>query len=38
MDDAQYRTWKTQLVPLMYDWLCNSHLTWPSQACRCVRL
>ncbi|WIA34025.1 hypothetical protein OEZ86_012406 [Tetradesmus obliquus] len=34
MDDNQYRAWKTQLVPLLYDWFSNHNLTWPSQACR----
>ena len=36
MDDAQFRIWKTQLVPLIYDWFSNHNLTWPTQACRCV--
>ncbi len=36
MDDAQFRAWKTQLVPLMYDWFTNHKLNWPSQACRCA--
>jgi hypothetical protein len=34
MDDAQFRLWKTQLVPLIYDWFSNHNLTWPTQACR----
>ncbi|KAF8066179.1 D-cysteine desulfhydrase 1 [Scenedesmus sp. PABB004] len=34
LDDAQFRAWKTQLVPLLYDWFSNHNLTWPSQACR----
>ncbi|KIZ06543.1 histone-binding protein RBBP4 [Monoraphidium neglectum] len=34
MDDAQFRIWKTQLVPLIYDWFSNHNLAWPTQACR----
>ena len=34
MDDAQFRVWKTQLVPLIYDWFMNNTLNWPTQACR----
>ncbi len=34
MDESQFRIWKTQLVPLIYDWFSNHNLTWPTQACR----
>ncbi|GBF95359.1 hypothetical protein Rsub_07787 [Raphidocelis subcapitata] len=34
MDDAQFRIWKTQLAPLIYDWFSNHNLKWPTQACR----
>ncbi|KAI8467538.1 MAG: WD40-repeat-containing domain protein [Monoraphidium minutum] len=34
MDDGQFRVWKTQLVPLIYDWFSNHNLCWPTQACR----
>jgi hypothetical protein len=34
MDESQFRVWKTQLVPLIYDWFSNHNLTWPTQACR----
>ena len=36
MDDGQFRIWKTEVVPLIYDWFSNHNLTWPTQACRCV--
>ena len=36
MDDQQFRTWKTQMVPLLYDWISHHHLEWPTQAVRCV--
>jgi hypothetical protein len=31
---TQWRSWKSQLVPLLYDWFINHELEWPSQACR----
>jgi hypothetical protein len=31
---TQWRSWKTHLVPLLYDWFMNHELEWPSQACR----
>jgi hypothetical protein len=36
MDESQYTRWRVNLVPLLYDWLANHHLQWPSQACRCA--
>ena len=29
----KYQTWK-QNIPIIYDWILNHHLTWPSQSCR----
>jgi hypothetical protein len=34
LDDNQFRMWRSQLVPVLYDWICNQHLTWPTQAVR----
>lgn len=34
MSLSQWRAWKSQLVPLLYDWFMNHKLVWPSQACR----
>jgi hypothetical protein len=34
LDDNQFRMWRAQLVPVLYDWICNQHLTWPTQAVR----
>ncbi|WCJ39532.1 Transducin family protein / WD-40 repeat family protein [Euphorbia peplus] len=31
--DDRYAKWKS-LVPVLYDWLANHNLTWPSQSCR----
>ena len=29
----KYHQWK-QNIPIMYDWILNHSLTWPSQSCR----
>ena len=29
----KYDQWK-QNLPIMYDWILNHPLTWPSQSCR----
>lgn len=34
LTSAQWRAWKTQLVPVLYDWFVNHKLVWPSQAVR----
>jgi hypothetical protein len=34
MDDTQYRVWKTQVVPIIYDWFSNHHLEWTTQTVR----
>jgi len=34
LDDNQFRMWRAQLVPVLYDWIANQHLTWPTQAVR----
>lgn len=34
LDDNQFRMWRAQLVPCLYDWIANQHLTWPTQAVR----
>ncbi|KAI4379984.1 hypothetical protein MLD38_006218 [Melastoma candidum] len=31
--DEKYSQWKT-LVPVLYDWLANHNLVWPSLSCR----
>ncbi|KAI5664701.1 hypothetical protein M9H77_24024 [Catharanthus roseus] len=31
--DEKYTQWKT-LVPVLYDWLANHNLVWPSLSCR----
>ncbi|KNA18121.1 hypothetical protein SOVF_073690 [Spinacia oleracea] len=31
--DEKYAQWKT-LVPVLYDWLANHNLVWPSLSCR----
>uniref|UniRef100_A0A2P2KLG7 Uncharacterized protein MANES_16G101900 n=1 Tax=Rhizophora mucronata TaxID=61149 RepID=A0A2P2KLG7_RHIMU len=31
--DDKYTQWKA-LVPLLYDWLANHNLVWPSLSCR----
>ncbi|XP_039119538.1 WD-40 repeat-containing protein MSI4-like [Dioscorea cayenensis subsp. rotundata] len=31
--DERYTQWKT-LVPVLYDWLANHNLVWPSLSCR----
>ena len=31
--DEKYGQWKT-LVPVLYDWLANHNLVWPSLSCR----
>ncbi|KAK9734517.1 hypothetical protein RND81_04G144900 [Saponaria officinalis] len=31
--DEKYSQWKT-LVPILYDWLANHNLVWPSLSCR----
>ena len=33
--DEKYSQWKS-LVPVLYDWLANHNLVWPSLSCRCV--
>lgn len=33
--DERYTQWKT-LVPVLYDWLANHNLVWPSLSCRLV--
>lgn len=33
--DERYTQWKT-LVPVLYDWLANHNLVWPSLSCRSV--
>lgn len=32
--DEKYTQWKS-LVPVLYDWLANHNLVWPSLSCRC---
>lgn len=31
--DDKYGQWKS-LVPVLYDWLANHNLVWPSLSCR----
>lgn len=31
--DERYTQWKS-LVPVLYDWLANHNLVWPSLSCR----
>lgn len=31
--EDRYSQWKS-LVPVLYDWLANHNLVWPSQSCR----
>ena len=31
--DDKYTQWKS-LVPILYDWLANHNLVWPSLSCR----
>lgn len=31
--DERYNQWKS-LVPVLYDWLANHNLVWPSLSCR----
>lgn len=31
--DEKYTQWKS-LVPVLYDWLANHNLLWPSLSCR----
>jgi histone-binding protein RBBP4 len=31
--DDKYTQWKS-LVPVLYDWLANHNLVWPSLSCR----
>ncbi|KAK9072032.1 hypothetical protein SSX86_008464 [Deinandra increscens subsp. villosa] len=31
--DDKYRNWKS-VVPILYDWLANHNLVWPSLSCR----
>lgn len=31
--DEKYAQWKS-LVPVLYDWLANHNLVWPSLSCR----
>jgi histone-binding protein RBBP4 len=33
--DEKYTQWKS-LVPVLYDWLANHNLVWPSLSCRFV--
>lgn len=35
--DERYTQWKS-LVPVLYDWLANHNLVWPSLSCRSVHL
>jgi histone-binding protein RBBP4 len=35
--DERYTQWKS-LVPVLYDWLANHNLVWPSLSCRSVLL
>ena len=32
-EKEKYAQWK-QNLPIMYDWIMNHPLTWPSQTCR----
>ena len=32
-EKEKYAQWK-QNLPIMYDWIMNHPLTWPSQSCR----
>ncbi|KAM7471823.1 hypothetical protein LguiA_010006 [Lonicera macranthoides] len=34
--DERYTKWKS-LIPVLYDWLANHNLTWPSLSCRQVQ-
>ncbi|RWW87613.1 hypothetical protein BHE74_00003539 [Ensete ventricosum] len=31
--DERYTQWKS-LIPVLYDWLANHNLVWPSLSCR----
>ncbi|KAL9169712.1 hypothetical protein ABFS82_04G096600 [Erythranthe guttata] len=33
--EDRYTQWKS-LVPVLYDWLANHNLVWPSLSCRCI--
>lgn len=33
--DEKYTQWKS-LVPVLYDWLANHNLVWPSLSCRYI--
>lgn len=33
--NERYTQWKS-LVPVLYDWLANHNLVWPSLSCRSV--
>ncbi|MBA0748431.1 hypothetical protein Gogos_005249 [Gossypium gossypioides] len=35
--EEKYTQWKS-LVPVLYDWLANHNLVWPSLSCRSVHL
>ncbi|KAI3667329.1 hypothetical protein L6452_42382 [Arctium lappa] len=35
--DEKYNHWKS-VVPILYDWLANHNLVWPSLSCRFIRL
>ena len=35
--DDKYAQWKS-LVPVLYDWLANHNLVWPSLSCRSLLL
>lgn len=35
--DEKYTQWKS-LVPVLYDWLANHNLVWPSLSCRFISL
>ncbi|RWW31804.1 hypothetical protein GW17_00003565, partial [Ensete ventricosum] len=34
--DERYTQWKS-LIPVLYDWLANHNLVWPSLSCRYFR-
>ena len=33
--DEKYNHWKS-VVPILYDWLANHNLVWPSLSCRYI--
>lgn len=35
--DDKYTQWKS-LVPVLYDWLANHNLVWPSLSCRYMHI